>query len=133
MIEQRVRKSRRLLAVQQDLQRIEEERVAGLKRRQVEISTLQQEAIDALSADEALQGVFTSIIVKRLQALGEEKLRIDAEMERRLRILQAAAARTKYAEKLNRGYEQQRAKTISDKELMDVIERALRIDDASLP
>lgn len=133
MIEQRVRKSRRLLAVQQDLQRIEEERIASLKRRQAELSTLQEEAIGALSSDEALQGVFTPVIVKRLQSLGEEKLRIDAEMERRLQILRAAATRTKYAEKLARGYEQQRAKTVSEKELMDVIERALRIDDASLP
>ncbi len=134
MLKARMNKARRLLDVQQDLQRLEEERLANVKRRQTEISTMQEEMIATLNGDSGLQGLFTPVIVKRLQSLGEETLRLDKELERRSQSLRAIATRTKYAERIVRNYEQQHAKMAADKELMDIIERALRIDDdASLP
>ncbi|MEI9899769.1 MAG: hypothetical protein WDN31_06040 [Hyphomicrobium sp.] len=133
MIKARMRKAQRLLDVQQDLQRLEEERIAGLKRRQAELAALQEETIGALGDDGGPQGLFISVIVKRLKALAEEALRVDEDLQRRSRALRALATRTKYAERLVRNYEQQHDKVVAERDLMDVIERALRIDDASLP
>jgi hypothetical protein len=73
------------------------------------------------------------MIVKRLKLLGEESVRVDTEIHRRSQILLALAGRTKQAERLLRALEQQYERAMSDKELLDMIERALRSDDASLP
>lgn len=134
MIEVRRRKARRLLDVQQDLQRLEEERLAALKSRQAELTNLQEEAVGSLHADGGVQGVFAAVAVKRLKSLGEESLRLDTEIERRSQSLRVLATRTKYAERLVRNYDQQCDRMAAEKDLMDIIERALRNgDDASLP
>ncbi len=128
MIEARRRKARRILDVQQDLQRLEEERLAALKSRKAGLASLQEEAVASL------QGVFAAVAIKRLKSLGEESLRLDTEIERRSHSLRVLATRTKYAERLVRNYDQQCDRIAAEKDLMDIIERALRNgDDASLP
>jgi hypothetical protein len=133
MIEARLQKARRLHRIHKSIQRLEEERIAGLRRRQAELAMQQEETVNSLSADGDLQGIFMPMIVRRLKALREEAGRIDAEIERRLRALQGIAARTKYAERLSDNYDEQRERALEQKELRDVIERATRAKDASLP
>lgn len=133
MVKSRLQKAKRLLDVQRSLQRLEEERVAGLKGRQSDLAARQEEVVGALSEDEGLQGLFTPVIVRRLKSLGEETVRVTEELERRSKSLLTLAARRKYAERLVRAYQQQHSRAVADKELIDVIERLLRVDDASLP
>jgi hypothetical protein len=133
MIAARKRKAQRLLDVQQDLQRLEEMRVAGLKSRQNEIAVAREELAVTLNGDESLREIALPMIVKRLKLLGEESVRVDTEIHRRSQMLLALAGRTKQAERLLRALEQQHERAMSDKELLDMIERALRSDDASLP
>ncbi len=133
MIEARLRKAKRLLDVQMDMQRLEEEHIAGLKRRRDELAAEQQETLDALGSDGGLQGLFMSVIVKRFKTLGEEATRVDSELLARSDALRELATRTKFAERLVRNYEQQHGRIVAEKELMDIIERTLRSGDASLP
>lgn len=133
MVKVRLQKAKRLLDVQRSLQRLEEDRVTGLKGRQSELAAMQEEIVGALSGDEGLQGLFTPVIVRRLKVLSEESVRVGEELDRRSNALRALATRTKFAERLVRTYEQQHNRAMSDKELMDVIERLIRVDDASLP
>lgn len=133
MVKSRLQKAKRLLDVQRSLQRLEEERVAGLKVRQSDLAARQEEVVGALSEDEGLQGLFTPVIVRRLKSLGEETVRVSEELERRSKSLLTLATRRKHAERLVRAYQQQHSRAVADKELIDVIERLLRVDDASLP
>lgn len=133
MVKSRLQKAKRLLDVQRSLQRLEEERVAGLKGRQSDLAAKQEEVVGALSEDEGLQGLFTPVIVRRLKSLGEEAVRVTEELERRSKSLLTLAARRKHAERLVRAYQQQHSRAVADKELIDAIERILHADDASLP
>jgi hypothetical protein len=133
MIAARKRKAQRLRDVQQDLQRLEEMRLAGLKGRQSDIAVMREELAATLNGDETLREIALPMIVKRLKLLGEESVRVDNEIERRSQLLRTLAGRTKQADRLLRALEQRHERIMSDKELLDMIERALRSDDASLP
>lgn len=133
MIEARMQKAQRLHRIHKNLQRLEEERVAGLQRRLAELEMRQEEIVNSLNSDGELQSMFMPMIVRRLKALREESGRVAEEIERRVRALRSMAARTKYAERLSDTYEQQHERAREEKELLDVIERATRSGDASLP
>ena len=129
MIKQRLKKAKRLHDVQESLQQIEEERIARLRARKDEIARQQSDIVSALSADAGLERLY----VGRLKSLSEESTRIDKEIEFRSRALLAIATRTKFAERLVRNYAQQDAKVDAEKQLLDIIDRIARGDDASLP
>lgn len=129
MIKQRLKKAKRLHDVQESLQQIEEERIARLRARKDDIARQQSDIVSALSADAGLERLY----VGRLKSLSEESTRIDKEIEFRSRALLAIATRTKFAERLVRNYAQQDAKVDAEKQLLDIIDRIARGDDASLP
>lgn len=133
MIAARMRKAQRLHRIHENLQRLEEERVSGLRRRQVDLEVRQEEMVNSLNAEDDLQAMLMPMIVRRLKALREEAGRVGDEIERRVKGLQAIAARTKFAERLTDTYEQQYERAQEQKELIDAIERAARTKDASLP
>jgi len=133
MIEARLQKARRLLDLHRNLKQLEEQRIAGLQSRQAELEALQEETAASLNADEGLRSLFLPVIVRRLKSLSEESRRVAEELERRSRALRTLAGRTKFAERLSRTYEQEQAKARAQKELIEIIERVARPDDASLP
>jgi len=129
MVKQRLKKAKRLHDVQESLQQIEEERILRLRARKDDIARQQADIVNALSADAGLERLY----VGRLKSLSEEATRVDKEIEFRSRTLLAIATRTKFAERLVRTYEQQDAKVDAEKQLLDIIDRIARGDDASLP
>lgn len=133
MIETRMHKARRLLEVNRGLQRLEESRIAALQGRQAELASLQEELLGVLNKDEAAQDLMVNAVVRRLSSLNEEAASIAEELERRMLALQAHAGQAKCAERRFRAYEQEHEKSRAQKELLDVIERAIRAGDASLP
>ena len=133
MMKARIRKAQRLLELQRGLQRLEEGKIAGLKSRQAELATLQEDLISALNTDDGPQGLLVVAIVRRLRSLGEETALLAEELERRYATLRTHTARAKYAERRSRTCEEQHAKAQAQKELLEVIERALRSENASLP
>lgn len=133
MTQARMQKARRLLDLHKDLQRLEEERIVGLRSRQSELAAQQDEIVASLNSDAGPQGLVMPLILRRLTSLGEEAKRIDEEIERRARALRAIASRTKHAERLSRTYEQLHTRSRAEKELLDIIERITQPKDASLP
>jgi hypothetical protein len=133
MTQARVQKSRRLLELQRSLQRLEEGKIAGLRGRQSELASLQEELVNTLNTEEGLRGLFVPMIVRRLQSLGDESGRLSEELERRLRTLQTLAGRTKCAERRSRSHEEDFARKQAEKELLEIIERLAGPKDASLP
>jgi LmbE family N-acetylglucosaminyl deacetylase len=133
MIRARLRKAQRLLELQQGLQRIEEAKIAAVRSRQAELAALQEDLVSALNADEGPQGLLVVAIVRRLKNLGEEAVRLGEELERRYDALRTHASRAKVAERRSRAYEEQHAKDVAKKELLDIIDRAIRAGNARLP
>jgi len=133
MIQARMQKARRLLEVQRGLQKLEEGRIAVLQSRRAELGALQEELLNALNADDEPSGLLVDVIVRRLKNLGEEAAHIAEELERRSAVLREHAGRVKCAERRSRTYEQQHARALADKELLEAIERIIRPEDASLP
>jgi len=129
----RLQKAQRLHDVQKGLQRLEEERIAGLRNRQAELVALQEEIVGSLNADERIQDLLVPVIVRRLKSLSAESTRLAAELERRFQALRMIASRTKCAERLSHTCEQQHARALAEKELRDIIERIAQCDYASLP
>jgi hypothetical protein len=129
MTKARIHKAQRLLELQRGLQRLEEGKIAGLKSRQAELATLQEDLITALNADDGPQDCSSSPCAPR--NLGEETASRQ-ELERRY-ATPGPTGRAKYAERRSRAYEEQHARARAQKELLEVIERAIRSEDASLP
>jgi len=132
MIKQRLNKARRVLEVQQDLQRLEEVRVAGLRSRQAEIAASREELVATLSNEAMPRQLLLDAIVRRLKRLSEEEVKVAKELERCSELLRQHASRAKCAERRSRDYEQQDAKARADKELQEVVDRVGRPGDASL-
>jgi hypothetical protein len=133
MTQARLRKAKRLLEVQREMQRLEEGRVAALRARQGEIATEQEEIVAALNADEALQGLFVAATARRLKRLSEEETRVTQDVEQRTAALRTQAGRTRYAEKQAEACERELEAAAAKNDLLEIIERSVRAKDASLP
>lgn len=133
MLKTRMQKAKRLLGVHQDLQRLEEEKIALLSARQAEIAAALEELVGTLNGEGELRDLLMPAVVRRLKALSEETPRVAAEIERRSQALREIASRTKHAERLSRSYEQEHDRVRAADELRDIIENIARPKDASLP
>lgn len=91
---------RRIQAVQAQKHRLEEWRLATIRRQEAETDAATQALIQALDGEHPLHGLFVAAGAKRLESLGRQAQRLAAE-----RVAQAAAAleqarRLKASEKL---------------------------------
>src|SRR4029453_10288889 len=94
------RKIHRILAVQQQLYRIEEWKLADLERTLERLEVSQREGIGALNEDDALQGLFLDAMARRLQSLGEEASRVGQQRDEQSARLLEHGARKVCAERL---------------------------------
>ena len=132
-MKKRVDKSRRILAAEAQLYRIEQLRMAALERRAAELETTQVELIAALNDSDALQGLFIDTTARRLSSISE-----DAELVRREKAAQALklkehAARVKVSERLHREHAQDFERDKEGKELLEVVEQFVGRKRTSLP
>jgi hypothetical protein len=88
------RKVHRILAVQQQLYRIEEWKLADLERTLERLEVSQREVIGALNEDDALQGLFLDAMARRLRSLGEEASRVGQQREQSARLLEHGARKS---------------------------------------
>jgi hypothetical protein len=117
------RKIHRILAVQQQLYRIEEWKLADLERTLERLEVSQREVIGALNEDDALQGLFIDAMARRLRSLGEEASRIGQQRDEQSARLLEHGARKVCAERLAEAADRQAAQATDKMQLLDVIER----------
>jgi hypothetical protein len=117
------RKIHRMLAVQQQLYRIEEWKLADLERTLERLEVSQREVIGALNEDDALQGLFLDAMARRLRSLGEEASRVGQQREEQSARLLEQGARKVCAERLAETLDRQLARAGDKTQLLDVIER----------
>jgi hypothetical protein len=117
------RKIHRILAVQQQLYRIEEWKLADLERTLERLEVSQREVIGALNEDDALQGLFLDAMARRLRSLGEEASRVGQQRDEQSARLLEHGARKVCAERLAETLDRQLARAADKTQLLDVIER----------
>ena len=96
----RARKVQRMLAVQQQLTRIEEWKLADLERTLEHLEATQTELIGALNDHDALQGLFLDALARRLRATSDAAARVGQEKEAQSATLLEHAVRKACAERL---------------------------------
>jgi hypothetical protein len=122
---ERVERLRRVLAVQQQMQRIEEWKLAEIERRIAALDAAQREVIAALNQDSALHGLFVDATAKRLNALAKDARRAEAEKAQQVPRLTEQTARLRLAERLFATAEVDAQRQLDRTTLLDLIEGIL--------
>jgi hypothetical protein len=117
------RKIHRILAVQQQLHRIEEWKLADLQRALEQLAASERGVIGALNEDDALQGLFIDAMARRLRSLAEEASRVGQQRDAQVARLLEHAARKICAERLAEAVDRHVVRATDKKELLDTIER----------
>src|SRR5262245_9356879 len=129
----RTRKSRRILAAQQQLHRIEQWKLADLQRRLSELEGSQLDLISALNDTNALHGLFIDTMARRLSLLAEEAERVAREKNTQSLRLIDHATRVRMAERLAEAIALEVEREEERKELLDIVEQVLNREGTSLP
>lgn len=132
-MQDRVRKSRRILAAQQQLLRIEQWKLAEIERELSDLTSAQVEIIGALNDSDALHGLFIDTRARRLSTLAEEAERVARRKNDQSLTMGVHAARVHVAERLAHSVLQDAEREEERKELLDIIEQHLANKRTSLP
>lgn len=119
----RADKLHRILALQQQLHRVEEWTAAELRQRVEELQREQRDMIGALNENEALQGLFMDAMVRRLRALAESEKAAELARESHAPRLIESATRLASAERLSDVVDEATARAAAKAELADIIDR----------
>ncbi|MYZ46956.1 hypothetical protein [Propylenella binzhouense] len=129
----RLRQIRRMIAVQEELFRIAERKVADLEARRIANAEAQGEVLRALGAENALHGLFLEQASRRLAALSREGDRIVRETDEARAALLGEGRRLKQARRFGTALEDEERRRQEARELEDVIDRIAGGGSASLP
>jgi uncharacterized coiled-coil protein SlyX len=132
-MDDRARKSRRILAAQQQLHRIEQWRMAQLQGRLAELEAAQLELIGALNDTNALHGLFIDTMARRLGSLAEEADRVAREKDAQSIELAEHAIRVRLADRLAQTIALEGAREEERKQLLDIVEQFINRKSTSLP
>jgi hypothetical protein len=124
----------RVLALQRQLNRIEQWKLAELQMRLAALDTAQRELIGALNEDHALHGLFIDTMAQRLGSLAEEEAQVKRAKDVQTLLALESATREKLAERMARAGDRDAQREEDARRLLDIVEGLLqRRRDASLP
>jgi hypothetical protein len=122
----------RLLAVQRQMRRIEEAKLADLQRRVLDIRQEQADLVKAMNDDGALQSLFLDAMARRLKSLADQLTRAENRRDVQAVVVREEATKEKAAERLaNRRAADERAEAVQ-RQLDEVLEQLAHPRDASL-
>lgn len=127
----RAKSIRRVFQVQKRLHAREEIKYVRLKKELQACKSAQDELANALSADDALHGLFMDVTVKRLQSLRLDEARLMPLVEAQARVLSAHGARLKTSERLSEELEDELARLDERNELEQLLEAGFARSGAS--
>jgi hypothetical protein len=119
----RVQRSRRILALQEQLHRVERWKLLDLQRRAAELDALQRELIAALNDSDALQGLFLDATARRLMSIAQEADKVGREEAAQIVRVGEHAMRVACAERLSETVDRQAARASEKQALLEVIDR----------
>jgi hypothetical protein len=119
----RAQRARRLLALQQQLHRVEQWKLIALQRRSAELDTERRELIEALNHSDALQGLFMDATARRLMSIAREADAVARDEAKQAARVGERAIQVACAERLSETAEQEAGRAREKQMLGDVIER----------
>ena len=131
-MQDRAAKSKRVLAAQQQLHRVEQWKLADLQGRLAELNAAQIDTISALNGSE-LHGLFIEATARRLRSLAEEADRVTRDKDKQSVKTSEHAGRVRAAERLAHALQIELDREIERKELMEIIDQYLTNNRTSLP
>ena len=119
----RAQRTRRVLALQEQLHRVEHWKLLDLQRRVAELDTQRRELIAALNDSDALQGLFLDATARRLMSIAREADEVGREERLQIARVGEHAVRVACAERLSEAVAGQAARADEKQALREVIDR----------
>ena len=119
----RAQRTRRVLALQEQLHRVERWRLLDLQRRAAELDALRRELIAALNDNDALQGLFLDATARRLMSIAQEADDVGRKEQLQLARVGEHAMRLACAERLSETVDKEAARASEKRALLEVIDR----------
>lgn len=123
----------RILAVQTELHRAAEWRLAALDRRQAELARTREDLACFLGEDHAFSGLFAASMAGRLRSLAAEIAETAQARRVQVEAVMREAGRAKRAERLAAALRREERRAGEARDLLDIVERAAGIAHASPP
>lgn len=119
----RAQRTRRVLALQEQLHRVERWKLLDLQRRAAELDALRRELIAALNHNDALQGLFLDATARRLMSIAQEADKVGREEQLQIVRVSEHATRVACAERLSETVDKEAARASEKQALHEVIDR----------
>ena len=126
-------RARRILALQEQLHRLEHWRLVGLQRRAAELDRERREMIAALNDDDALAGLFLDATARRLVAIARDSDDVARQEQLQGERLAEQAMQVACAERLEERVGAAVRRESEKKALGEIIDTAVGRIDASSP
>lgn len=114
----------RLLKVQAELQKLEEQNLARLRNQEAALREEREELLQALNTHTTLYGAFIYPMAKRLRAVDVAEASVKRDQDRVSRQLLDRAKRRKHVERLHAGMAWDWEREEEKRGLVDLMERA---------
>lgn len=123
---ERLRRSRRVLAVQSQLDRLAEWRLIELQSLASALGDKQRDLIGLLSGESGISGIFSGMILRRLQTVEEMLVTVANAQQTQSGCHQNERRRLRCAERIVANLESEERRTDALCQLAEVIEAALQ-------
>jgi hypothetical protein len=124
--------SARILAVQQQLRKMEEAKLGELQRKLHDIKEEQVSLVSAMNDDGALQNLFLDTMAQRLKSLADHERRYEVLVARQAVAVRNEATKEKAADRLAKRRAQEEYAKELQKQLDGILETLAHPNDASL-
>ncbi|MFC4173656.1 hypothetical protein ACFOYU_16595 [Microvirga sp. GCM10011540] len=132
-MDKRLRKTERLLKVQEQLQKMAEWKLADLSRQAAELRNAQETLIQTLNDDEVLHGLFVESRARRLQTLAGEANQVDEAQEAQKKVVLERSMQVKRTERMVETFAEEHRRASEKKDYLMLLDSLASKNDASLP
>ena len=129
----RLKKIERVLAVQEQLHRLAQWKMAALDREKAELADGQVDLLSALNGDNQLHGLFVEAMTRRLKALAREAERLERARRVMEEQLSDQALKLKRTERMTDRVRREDQLGRDKRLFQDLLETLAKTRDASLP
>jgi hypothetical protein len=132
-MKQRLKKIDRIIKVQKHLHKSAELRLANLQQQERELKNAQEEMIQTMGDKDALHGIFTDVLAKRLKVLASEEVQTQARIVEQRAVTVECALQVKRTEKVSDRMKKDASREREKKDLIATLEAMIQKSSTSLP
>lgn len=132
-MQNRLKKIERVLAVQEQLHRLAQWKMAALEREKADNAGGQADLLSALNEDNQLHGLFVDAMTRRLTALSREAARLERARRAMEQQLSEEGLKLKRTEKMTDRVRREHIRGRDKRLFQDLLETLAKARDASLP